>query len=153
MRTLNEEVLVINLVCCIITAYFFKLFFIPQVWYLLGWLYYLQPEKPGTAEDSESLKKSSRIYLTKAKKVILYTRKYLRSSVLSFLFSWCLHSAGFFLLLTHRHTLLGLLSIFFSKQWWNFFHAAGSRETDMGNENKKLGWWRKAMREFLGRGT
>lgn len=40
-----------------------------QVWYLLGWLYYLQPEKPGTAEDSESLKKSSRIYLTKAKKL------------------------------------------------------------------------------------
>ncbi|KAI5620829.1 putative assembly chaperone of rpl4 [Silurus asotus] len=43
-----------------------------QVWYLLGWLYYLQLDKPGSTEDSESLKKSSRIYLTKAKK--LYTK-------------------------------------------------------------------------------
>ncbi|XP_053343459.1 uncharacterized protein si:dkey-12j5.1 [Clarias gariepinus] len=39
-----------------------------QVWYLLGWLYYLQLDKPGSAEDSETLKRSARIYLTKAKK-------------------------------------------------------------------------------------
>ncbi|KAF5904354.1 GTPase IMAP family member 8-like, partial [Clarias magur] len=39
-----------------------------QVWYLLGWLYYLQLDKSGSAEDSETLKKSARIYLTKAKK-------------------------------------------------------------------------------------
>ncbi|KAF4075966.1 hypothetical protein AMELA_G00224980 [Ameiurus melas] len=45
-----------------------------QVWYLLGWLYYLQLDKPGTAEDSESLKKSSRIYLTKAKKLYVKLR-------------------------------------------------------------------------------
>ncbi|GAA6094770.1 probable assembly chaperone of rpl4 [Tachysurus ichikawai] len=42
-----------------------------QVWYLLGWLYYLQLDKPGAAEDSESLKKSARIYLTKAKKLYI----------------------------------------------------------------------------------
>lgn len=40
-----------------------------QVWYLLGWVYYLQLDKTGATEDSESLKKSSRIYLTKAKKL------------------------------------------------------------------------------------
>ncbi|XP_027027675.2 probable assembly chaperone of rpl4 [Tachysurus fulvidraco] len=42
-----------------------------QVWYLLGWLYYLQLDKPGASEDSESLKKSARIYLTKAKKLYI----------------------------------------------------------------------------------
>ncbi|KAK3515634.1 hypothetical protein QTP70_025334 [Hemibagrus guttatus] len=42
-----------------------------QVWYLLGWLYYLQADKPSAAEDSESLKKSARIYLTKAKKLYI----------------------------------------------------------------------------------
>ncbi|KAG7317855.1 hypothetical protein KOW79_018890 [Hemibagrus wyckioides] len=42
-----------------------------QVWYLLGWLYFLQLDKPSAAEDSESLKKSARIYLTKAKKLYM----------------------------------------------------------------------------------
>ncbi|XP_060756183.1 uncharacterized protein si:dkey-12j5.1 isoform X2 [Neoarius graeffei] len=42
-----------------------------QVWYLLGWLYYLQLDKPSAAEDSENLKKSARIYLTKAKKLYM----------------------------------------------------------------------------------
>ncbi|XP_066534251.1 uncharacterized protein si:dkey-12j5.1 isoform X2 [Hoplias malabaricus] len=41
-----------------------------QVWYLLGWHFYLQLEKPGTAEeDADSLRKSARTNLTKAKKL------------------------------------------------------------------------------------
>ncbi|XP_035382287.1 probable assembly chaperone of rpl4 isoform X2 [Electrophorus electricus] len=40
-----------------------------QVWYLLGWLFYLQLDKPGTTADTESFRKSARTYLTKAKKL------------------------------------------------------------------------------------
>ncbi|KAG9283622.1 putative assembly chaperone of rpl4 [Astyanax mexicanus] len=45
-----------------------------QVWYLLGWLFYLQLDKPETTEDPESLKKSARTYLTKAKKLYVKLR-------------------------------------------------------------------------------
>lgn len=37
-----------------------------QVWYLLGWVFYLQVEKP---EETEAFKDSARTYLTKAKKL------------------------------------------------------------------------------------
>ncbi|RXM29228.1 putative assembly chaperone of rpl4 [Acipenser ruthenus] len=37
-----------------------------QVWYLLGWVCYLQVEKP---EETEAFKDSARTYLTKAKKL------------------------------------------------------------------------------------
>ncbi|KAL6462332.1 hypothetical protein MHYP_G00287540 [Metynnis hypsauchen] len=40
-----------------------------QVWYLLGWLFYLQLDKPETTEDAESIRKSARTHLTKAKKL------------------------------------------------------------------------------------
>ncbi|XP_030640623.1 probable assembly chaperone of rpl4 [Chanos chanos] len=39
-----------------------------QVWYLLGWVCYLQVNK---TEDSENLRKSARTYLTKAKKLYM----------------------------------------------------------------------------------
>lgn len=140
----------INLICCIITAYFFQCFFILQVWYLLGWLYYLQLEKPSAAEDSESLKKSARIYLTKAKKVMLRKHKYLRPSVYSFLFSRYLHSAGFvsLLLLRHKHTLLGLVSGFF----FSFLHTAvkflSCRWQTRVMKIKSWGEWEKQWESF-----
>ncbi|KAL7840327.1 hypothetical protein AOLI_G00256500 [Acnodon oligacanthus] len=40
-----------------------------QVWYLLGWLFYLQLDKPDTTEDAEDIRKSARTHLTKAKKL------------------------------------------------------------------------------------
>ncbi|KAG7469994.1 hypothetical protein MATL_G00134940 [Megalops atlanticus] len=42
-----------------------------QVWYLLGWVCYLQAEKP---EEAETFKDSARTYLTKAKKLYLKLR-------------------------------------------------------------------------------
>ncbi|XP_076869259.1 uncharacterized protein LOC143519561 isoform X2 [Brachyhypopomus gauderio] len=39
-----------------------------QVWYLLGWLFYVQLDKPATTANTESFRKSARTYLTKAKK-------------------------------------------------------------------------------------
>lgn len=45
-----------------------------QVWYLLGWLFYLQLDKPETTEDPESHKKTARTYLTKAKKLYVKLR-------------------------------------------------------------------------------
>ncbi|XP_062841423.1 uncharacterized protein si:dkey-12j5.1 [Trichomycterus rosablanca] len=45
-----------------------------QVWYLLGWMCYLQLDKPGATEDLESLRKSARTYLTKARKLYVKLR-------------------------------------------------------------------------------
>ncbi|XP_017551271.2 probable assembly chaperone of rpl4 [Pygocentrus nattereri] len=42
-----------------------------QVWYLLGWLFYLQLDKPDPTEDAESIRKSARTHLTKVKKLYM----------------------------------------------------------------------------------
>lgn len=47
------------------------LFFLSQVWYLLGWLFYLQLDKQDLTNNSVNFRKSAWTYLSKAKKVEL----------------------------------------------------------------------------------